>query len=60
MPRFTFHLEDSAARTPEFVIDDLPDTAAAFDFARRLMAERLRYGKVEIVQDEAEIGVLTR
>ena len=60
MTTFTFHLEDGAARTPEFVIDDLPDEAAAFDYARRLMAQRLRYGRVEILQNGAEIGVLHR
>jgi len=60
MPVFTFHLEDAVAKAPEFVIDDLPDDQAAFDYARRLMAERLRYGRVEIVQGEIEIGALTR
>ena len=60
MPVFTFHLEDAAAQGPEFVIDDLPDDQAAFDYARRLMAERLRYGRVEIIQGDTEIGALTR
>ena len=60
MPVFTFHLEDAAAQGPEFIIDDLPDPEAAFDYARRLMAERQRYGRVEIVLGETKIGALTR
>jgi len=60
MKTYTFFLHQGSDATPAFEIEMFADRASALGFAEDLLAERRRYDRVVVTEDEAEIARVER